>query len=126
MFNLFNTKNTTSNTSFNTDSSIQINGETFSGGNVSIINGEIIIDGNKVNSSDSKTINIVVQGNCGDIVSDNGNITIEQSAANVESKNGTINIKGSVGNNVENKNGNIKIQGDVQGNCTTKNGNISK
>ena len=125
------TNNFQSNTSssfFSTGSTVQINGQTFSGGDVSVIGNKVIIDGKEVNydKASSGTLNIIVQGNCGDITSENGNITVNQNTNNVESKNGTINVKGSVGGSVENKNGNIKVQGNVQGNCTTKNGNISK
>jgi len=131
-FNGFNntiTQSNSSSTVFSTGSTIQINGQNFTGGNVSIINGKVIIDGEEVqyeNNSKNPVINIVVQGNCGDITSDNGNITVQQNTNNVSSKNGTIKIDGSVAGSVDNKNGNISVRGNVQGNCITKNGNISK
>jgi len=123
-----NSQSNTSSSFFSTGSTVQINGQTFTGGDVSVIGNKVMIDGVDVNYSENtgSTINITVQGNCGDITSENGNITVNQNTNNVESKNGTINVKGSVAGSIENKNGNIKVQGNVQGDCTTKNGNISK
>ena len=105
-------------------SNIQINGKSYSGNNVSMKNGKVFVDGVEQDGETTGNIEITVEGSCGDITTDYGNITIGCDAKSVESKNGNIRVSGAIEGNAETKNGNIKA-GSILGDATTKNGNVS-
>lgn len=104
---------------------ITINGKSFKGNNVSIINNEVIIDGKKANSDDdSKIINISIDGNIESLNVDYcEKIEVVGECESVSSKNGNIAIQGNVSGDVTNKNGNI-ICRNVGGDASTKNGDV--
>jgi hypothetical protein len=107
-------------------STIIINGKQIisNSGNISISNGKVIIDGVE-QTDDSKTINVVINGNINNLDIDYASsIEVNGDVNTVNSKNGNI-VCGNVTSNVESKNGNIKC-GNVGGDVNTKNGNISK
>lgn len=104
---------------------ININGKSYSGDNLSVINGVVYIDGNKVDSTDEKVINISVEGNVDKLEVDSCNsIRVAGDCGTVNSKNGNLSIGGNVGGDVTNKNGNITCS-RVGGSVDNKNGNIS-
>lgn len=88
---------------------VEINGQRYSGNNLSIVNGKVMIDGKEAEEcSNSKTITINITGDV------EGNVELSQ---------GTINC-GNVQGNVTTKQGNI-TSGDVQGDAINKMGNIT-
>lgn len=117
---MFNLGNMSINTS---GSNIQINGVSYSGTNVSMINGKVIVDGVEQTGEMTGNIEIVVEGSCGDITTEFGNISVGSNAKSVESKNGNISVGGTIEGNAETKNGNIKAN-SILGEANTKNGNI--
>lgn len=88
-------------------STITVNGKSFQGNSVSIVNGEIIVDGKKVSSPTEKEINITITGDIKELILDSG----------------TIKMEGDVGN-LEVNHGKVGIQGDVKGNASIKHGNL--
>lgn len=125
-------------------SMIRLNGKTYNGNNMTIINGKIILDGKEVKDfEDEKVINIVIEGNysgdlnvdsCnfikvrgdvkGNIKSTNGKIECKNVEGDVEATNGNINCE-NIGHNVSNMNGNIKAN-NIHGSAKTINGSIIK
>jgi hypothetical protein len=103
---------------------ITINGKTIthSGrGSVCISNNKVTIGGVDIKDLDTieeKTINIVIEGNVENIMTEDAGITV----GTATTKNGNISCH-DVSGDVETKNGNIMC-GSVQGDATTKNGNI--
>lgn len=88
---------------------ITINGKTIrANGNITITNNRVIVNGKAV-SEYSDNVEIVINGNCGNIEDVAGNITIQ---GNCES--------------IEDVMGNIRIGGDVKGDISDITGNIRK
>jgi hypothetical protein len=106
-------------------STVIINGVTISGGrNVTIINNKVIVDGKDV-TPDSKTINIVVNGNVEQLQVDNcEKVSVTGSAGTVRTTNGSIEVGGDVQGNVTTTNGSVSCQ-NVSGDITSTNGAIS-
>ena len=106
---------------------IKVNGKSYTGNNVSIINNEVFIDGKKAEQSeDTKVINITVDANIEKLDVDYcDKLEINGDCRNVISKNGNLEIKGNVTGDVTNKNGNV-ICREVGGDVATKNGNVTQ
>ncbi len=103
---------------------VTINGKTYNGNNLSVVNNKVYIDGKLVDQEDAKVINIHVEGNIETLDVDHCDVLeIKGNCGNVTSKNGNIVVKGDVEGDVTNKNGNI-ICGNVAGDADTKNGNV--
>ena len=83
-----------------------------SGGNVSIDNGNLIINGTSVDLSsfgDEKVFNIVIQGNVETIDGEATSVTVEGDVGSVKGMSGTV-----------------KVAGDVKGNISTMSGKVSR
>ena len=113
-------------------SNIIINGNSYTGNNVSIINGKIIIDGNDV-TPDSKTITIDITGNLGSLKADvvnkvsiTGNVDgdVQIGTGDVQIGTGDVQIGSDVHGNIKTGVGDIKVQGNVSGNAKTGVGDI--
>lgn len=80
--------------------------------NISIVNGKVKVNGRVIedlNQYEEKTINISIEGGCGDLTVD----VCEE-----------VNITGNSGG-IQTHNGNVKVEGDVSGNISTHNGNVA-
>lgn len=106
-------------------SNIVINGSSYTGNNVSIINGKIMIDGKDV-TPDSKTITIEVNGNLGSLKADVVNkVSITGNVdGDVQIGTGDVQIGAGVNGNIKTGVGDIKVQGNVSGNAKTGVGDI--
>lgn len=106
---------------------ITVNGITYHGDNVTIKNNQVWVDGIRQfdgKEIDEKIINITIDSNIENLHIDNcDKIKITGDCGSVVSKNGNIQTKGNVHGDVISKNGNIVCR-DVNGNVETKNGNI--
>ena len=104
---------------------VTINGKTYKGNNVSVINNEVFIDGKRADQTeDTKVINITIDGKVETLDVDYcDKLEITGDCGNVSSKNGNIQVKGNVSGDVTNKNGNIVCR-DVGGDAETKNGDV--
>lgn len=104
-------------------SSITINGKSYYGNNITVVNNKVIIDG-KDATPDAKEINIIVQGDITTLKVDNCNELCVNGIVNeLETRNGSVTITGNVGGNVTSSNGSIKC-GNVKGSVKTSNGSI--
>lgn len=106
-------------------STILINGKSFTGKNIQIINNNVTIDGKTV-TTDDKVIIIRVMGDLESLQCDNANeIIIEGNVLkDVKTTNGDVNIEDGVGGNVTTTNGDV-FCGYISGNVQTKNGDIN-
>lgn len=104
---------------------ITVNGKTYKGNSISVLNDRVFIDGKEVDDKgNSKTINIKVEGNIDTLEVDYcDELDIKGNCKNVTSKNGNIGIKGDVDGDITSKNGDI-ICRNVTGSVETKNGDI--
>ncbi len=122
-----NISNTGSITQINTQgSSVTINGKTYKGNNLNIINNKVIIDG--VEQDDilsGPTVEVMVNGNCGDITTENGVVKVSGNSKNIKTHNGAVTIDNNIQGDVKTHNGNVYAKGDIAGNCKTHNGNIN-
>lgn len=106
---LINLWNSIMNIQTKSTSKITINGQSFYGNNVSMVNNKITVDGKVVEMS----VNTI---QC--------NIVIEGDADTVRNSTGDIVIQGSVKCDVHNSVGDVTIHGDVTGDVSTSTGDV--
>lgn len=104
-------------------SSITINNKTYSGNNIVITNGKVIINGKDV-TPDGKEINIKVEGNITDLKVDACNkVQITGDVSLVQTKSGDVDISGNVNGSVQTMSGDVDC-GNVGGSVSTMSGDI--
>ena len=104
-----------------------INGVSYPDGNISIKNNQVFINGvlQTGKEVESKTINIVIEGDSGDLVIDSINsLKIKGNSGYVETTNGTVSIEGSVSGNVRTTNGTVNCRA-ISGSVKTTNGSVN-
>lgn len=90
---------------------ITINKTTYTGSNVSIVNGKVYIDGKDV-TPDGKEINISVEGNLDKLEVEHCNrIDIKGAVKDIRSASGDVNIIGDVLGNIDTKSGDVEVSG---------------
>jgi len=101
---------------------ITINGVTFSGSNITVSKGKIIIDGKDV-TPDSKNINITVNGNINSVEVDVcDKFTITGDVDSVQTASGDVDIKGNAGS-INTMSGDVDCW-NVKGSIRTMSGDI--
>lgn len=104
-------------------SSFKINGLNITGNNVTVKNGNIIIDGKDV-TPDAKLINIEVSGDVGELIVDTcEKINITGNAQKIKTASGDVEIGGDVNGDVESMSGDINCE-NVEGDVHTSSGDI--
>lgn len=101
--------------------SITINGKSFTGRNVVIVNGNVVVDGQTVDSGLTGDINVVVNGHVEHLENHCGNVAA-QSAGNINTGSGDVNC-GDVTGNVQTGSGDVKC-GRVGGSVRTGSGDV--
>jgi DUF4097 and DUF4098 domain-containing protein YvlB len=109
---------------------ITINGRktTFSGQNITITNGKVIIDGKEANVDEfatDKVFNIVVHGDVDSISGEFTDVTVEGSAGTISTISGDVEVNGDVDGNIKTVSGDVDVNGDVDGNVSTVSGDIN-
>lgn len=115
--------------------SVTINGKTYRGSSIEVVNDEVKVDGKPVEPAESsfKTVSIVVEGSCQDITVNVGDITVKGNVdGEVHTGMGDIEC-GDVSGDVDDAMGNIdckNVGGDVIANmgnvtCGTVQGDVS-
>lgn len=104
-------------------STITVNGQTFVGNNVSVVNGEVIVDGKKVAAPEGKVINIAVQGDIESLKVDRGSVNVTGSVGSVAVSQGDVESIGGVKGKVEIDQGNLEC-GDIFGDVSVNMGNV--
>ena len=79
------------------ESQITINGKTFRGNNVSVVNGKVTVDGKEMEMPDAKNIHIFIEGDVGTLNIDCGEVQVS---------------------------GDVKVGGDVKGTATLNMGDL--
>lgn len=107
------------------DNSISIIGDGNKINGVSVINGQVIINGKKINLkdySDDYIVNVEIEGDIYGDISTNGNVKVSGNCKNIDT-NGNVEIGNNVEGNID-TNGHIYCYGDINGDIDT-NGNVS-
>lgn len=108
---------------FNGGGHVSVNGQSFSGRNITASGGSVIVDGEDVSIQDQTNIKVTIQGNCQSVKLGNGQVTVEGDAGTVSTTNGDVDCE-TVQGSVSTVNGDVDC-GEVHGNVSTVNGDIS-
>lgn len=102
---------------------VVINGNTYSGNNIVVKNGKVLIDGNDV-TPETKEINISVEGNIESLKVDSCNtVNVTGSVTNVSTVSAKVKVTGDVAGGIQTVSGNVDC-GDVGGSINSVSGNI--
>ena len=105
---------------------INVNGKEYllTGNSISISgNGNIIVDGEKIDTKDSKIINVSIEGTVQELKMESGVINIKGNVTNISNNCGDIEIEGNVYGSVHTVSGDIEC-GRVEGTVYTVSGDI--
>lgn len=108
-------------------SSCTINGKTYTGKSVSIINNVVYVDGKEVDTSYSGKpiiVNVVVEGNVESVSTSSGNVEIRGSVTNISTKSGDVSVQKNCIGDISTVSGDIQILGTVYGSCKSTSGDI--
>ena len=108
---------------FSSGTSVSIDGKTFSGNNITIINGEVIIDGVTQDGELTGDINVVVNGNVDRIENSIGTVTAN-AVGNVSTQSGDVNCD-DVSGSVSTMSGDVYCD-SISGNVSTMSGDIAR
>jgi hypothetical protein len=104
-------------------STVVINNNTYSGNNIVISKGKVIIDGKDV-TPDSKEININIQGDINELKVDAcDKLSVTGNVKNVSTKSGDIDITGNVEGSIQTMSGDVDC-GNVGGSISTMSGDV--
>jgi len=104
-------------------SKITINGNTYSGNNVVVSNGKVVIDG-KDFTPDSKNINISIEGDIDKLNVDSyDKISINGNVGNIKTQSGDVDISGEVSGDIQTMSGDVDC-GNVGGSISTMSGDV--
>jgi hypothetical protein len=108
--------------------SIIINGRQInaSGRSVSVVNGNVIIDGRRIDVEPASVYNIVVEGNVEEVSGDFAKIEVKGNAESIKTMSGSARVEGAVAGSVSTMSGSVSVRGSVGGSVSTMSGNISK
>lgn len=101
-----------------------VNGKTFSGNNVSIVNGKVIIDGKEQADFPDQPIKVDIHGDVDKIETESGDVNCHGVAGRIATQSGDIecdNIQG----NVSTMSGDVTAE-CIEGNVSTISGDISE
>lgn len=119
-----NSGNETDSTKINNMANITINGKNYSGNNVVVINGEVIIDGNEV-TPDSKEISIQISGDINDLKVDScRHLFMVGNVKNIKTVSGDVNVTGNVSGNISTTSGDVNCN-NVDGEISTISGDVN-
>lgn len=104
---------------------ITINGKTYSGNNINVINGKVIIDGVE-QTPEGKQILIAVKGNVNTITVDScEKIAVQGDIGNVKTMSGDVEVRGNVTGSVQTMSGDVEVGGEIHGNVSSVSGDIN-
>ncbi len=118
------------NWSFSKKSSVTINGKNFSGNNLTIINGKVILDNVEIHSQSPNNLTIKIEGDLANLNSD-APVVVEGNVHGYVTVDGPVTC-GDIGGNVrvegpltcENINGDADVEGPVM--CSSIGGRLNK
>ena len=104
-----------------------INGKTYKGHNISIINGVVYIDGkiaDKSNASLNTTIIVKITGNVDSISTESGDVEVTGHAGKISTGSGDVSTGGGCAGTLSTGSGDVDINGQVYGSVKTDSGDI--
>ena len=104
-----------------------INGKTYKGHNISIINGVVYIDGkiaDKSNASLNTTIIVKITGNVDSISTESGDVEVTGHAGKISTGSGDVSTGGGCAGTISTGSGDVDINGQVYGSVKTDSGDI--
>lgn len=106
---------------------ITVNGQSYSGSNMTIINGQVFVDGVEVTQTGAlgSVINVVVNGGCDSVETTAGDITVNGVTNSVKTTSGDVEVRGDVGGSINSVSGDIEVGGSIKGSVKTVSGDIS-
>jgi DUF4097 and DUF4098 domain-containing protein YvlB len=106
---------------------IIINGKRVAtGGNITIVNGTVIVDGKPVELDDSPVFNIVVEGNVEQVSGDFATITVNGDSGPVKTMSGDVAVQGDVMGDAKTMSGDVRVAGGITGKVSTMSGDIKR
>lgn len=109
---------------FGNNGTININGSSYSGSNVSIINGVVTVDGVVQKQQIGHTVNVTITGDVERIENASGEVLVKGNVTgNVKTVSGNVKC-GSIGNDVQTVSGNVNADGSIGGSVKTVSGDI--
>jgi len=105
---------------------ITVNGVDYPDGALSIIDGNVYIDGKLAsgNPTNNNNITVIINGNVDVLDLKATNVTVNGNVGTVETRSGNVAIEGDISGNVTTNSGNVKAGGSIKGSVTTRTGNI--
>jgi hypothetical protein len=106
------------------NASVTINGQTYTGNHVSIVNGTVIIDGNKQDQVLEGPISVVVNGNVDRVETTSGDVDVTGSTGTVSTMSGSVTCGGNISGDVSTMSGSVRCDGSIGGSVETMSGSI--
>jgi hypothetical protein len=106
---------------------VVINGTRYQGKSVNMIDGKVYVDGKEVanDNPDSKTIKIVIEGDCAKAETTSGDITVKGNVnGEIRTTSGGVTVEKNVQHGVSTVSGGISVRGNVGGSCSSVSGSI--
>lgn len=104
-----------------------INGKTFKGNNISIIDGVVYVDGKVADESlvsPNNTIIVKITGDVDSVSTGSGDVQVTGHANKISTGSGDVSVGGACTGNVSTGSGDVDINGHVYGSVKTGSGNI--
>jgi hypothetical protein len=108
----------------NSHSFVTINGQTYSGNNVSIVNGNVVIDGVKQEQLLIGPVTVTVHGSVDKVETGSGDVTVLDVVGSVETMSGDVSCTGDIGGYVTTMSGDVTAGGHIGGDVETMSGDI--
>lgn len=105
---------------------------TIVGGSITIKNGELWVDGKRVDDSEEEAENgvkivyrdVVVEGGCDKVNTEDGDITVHGACGRVNTMSGDVEVAGDVNGDVKTMSGDVEAEGSISGSVSTMSGDI--
>lgn len=111
------------------NSSVTINGVSYSGSNITINgSGTVVVDGVEQTTIESKNISVYVNSEtCGDITTTSGDVKIDSGCVvgNIKTVSGDVTCHSTVDGSINTVSGDVTTFGNIQGSVKTVSGDIS-
>lgn len=108
----------------NNKSTVQINGISYTGKNVTINGDKVVVDGVIQTQSLAGPITVTVQGSCDSVSTASGDIYINGNSGRVTATSGDIDVIGNVEGSIQTVSGDVNVRRTHTNNISTVSGDI--
>lgn len=105
-------------------STVQINGVTYTGQNVTINNDKVVVDGVVQKQSLAGPITVTVHGSCESLSTTSGDVYVNGNSGSVTSVSGDIDVVGNVEGAIKTVSGDVSVRRTHTNNISTISGDI--